>query len=538
MKAALAARSGVALAASALVTALLGAGCARIRQRRRRAEAAIRDARPTRLQRGERMLVEASAPLFTVGAATTRVDRRARRDAAGARHRAPIASSPTSIDDVAASPAPSTITVTQGAQALTSDARTPFDVELSRAVLHRLANGWAARLPGPAWLWWALALAAAAALVAAPLPVMAGLIVVWERKISGYMGSRIGPNRVGPERLAAVARRRAQAADEGGPRPDRGRPAAVSRGAVPGVPRHVPDLHRAAVLALRHRRRPRRRHPVPAVGDVARGRVDHHGRLVVELEVVAARRHALGGADRQLRAAGVGGAADDRHARPARCRRSASSAAQGGAPWQWNLFHDPFTFVAFFIWFVSALAEGNRTPFDLPEAESELVSGYNTEYSGFRFSLFPLVEWVNIAVIGAVGTLLFLGGWRLPFVDAAHARRAPRGSTLCGFAVFVAQGPGDRLRRHLDPLDAAALPRRPDDERCAGSTSSRSRSSASSASSCGCGWCRPAARMSSPACCSPSFGVGFPAWFISRVRDNARRYQDLVLNDALGRGNP
>ena len=70
--------------------------------------------------------------------------------------------------------------------------------------------------------------------------------------------------------------------------------------------------------------------------------------------------------------------------------------AQGGGRGSGTCFAIPFTFVAFFIWFISALAEGNRTPFDLPEAESELVSGYNTEYSGFRFSLFPLVEWVNV----------------------------------------------------------------------------------------------------------------------------------------------
>src|SRR5204862_4026837 len=88
--------------------------------------------------------------------------------------------------------------------------------------------------------------------------------------------------------------------------------------------------------------------------------------------------------------------------------------AQGGLPWQWFLFDNPAAFVAFFIYFISALAEGNRTPFDLPEAESELVSGYNTEYSGMRFSYFFLVEWGNMWVMSALATTMFLGGWQLP----------------------------------------------------------------------------------------------------------------------------
>ncbi|HXJ36409.1 MAG TPA: complex I subunit 1 family protein, partial [Candidatus Eisenbacteria bacterium] len=88
---------------------------------------------------------------------------------------------------------------------------------------------------------------------------------------------------------------------------------------------------------------------------------------------------------------------------------------QGWAPWSWNLFANPFAFVAFFIFFVSALAEGNRTPFDLPEAESELVAGFATEYSGMRNLLFFMAEWGNLYVIGAIVTTLFLGGWQIPF---------------------------------------------------------------------------------------------------------------------------
>jgi len=91
--------------------------------------------------------------------------------------------------------------------------------------------------------------------------------------------------------------------------------------------------------------------------------------------------------------------------------------AQGGAPWDWYLVRSPMHFVAFWIYLIAALAEGNRTPFDLPEAESELVSGFNTEYSGLRFSSFFMAEFANIWVMNAVGAVLFLGGWQIPFVD-------------------------------------------------------------------------------------------------------------------------
>jgi NADH-quinone oxidoreductase subunit H len=91
--------------------------------------------------------------------------------------------------------------------------------------------------------------------------------------------------------------------------------------------------------------------------------------------------------------------------------------AQGGMPWNWFIFQTPMGFAAFFVLFVALLAEGNRTPFDLPEAESELVSGYNTEYSGMRFAYFFLAEWGNLWVMSALLTTLFLGGWQVPLLD-------------------------------------------------------------------------------------------------------------------------
>lgn len=87
---------------------------------------------------------------------------------------------------------------------------------------------------------------------------------------------------------------------------------------------------------------------------------------------------------------------------------------QGGYPWEWNMFHNPTLTIGFFVFFVSALAEGNRAPFDLPEAEQELVSGYNTEYSGMRFVFFFFAEWANLYVTSALAVVLFLGGWKIP----------------------------------------------------------------------------------------------------------------------------
>jgi NADH-quinone oxidoreductase subunit H len=111
---------------------------------------------------------------------------------------------------------------------------------------------------------------------------------------------------------------------------------------------------------------------------------------------------------------------------------------QGAYPWQWYICHNPFTFIAGFIFFISALAEGNRAPFDLPEGESEIVAGYNTEYSGFRFLVFFFAEWANLYVIAALTVTLFLGGWNTPVhLYTTFFGLLPKAVDLAGTFVFV-----------------------------------------------------------------------------------------------------
>ena len=84
---------------------------------------------------------------------------------------------------------------------------------------------------------------------------------------------------------------------------------------------------------------------------------------------------------------------------------------QSGWLTNWLIFHSPFTFVAFFVFFVVTLASNKRAPFDLAEAESELVGGFHTEYSGMRWSFFFLAEYASMFFVSGLGVLLFLGGW-------------------------------------------------------------------------------------------------------------------------------
>lgn len=87
---------------------------------------------------------------------------------------------------------------------------------------------------------------------------------------------------------------------------------------------------------------------------------------------------------------------------------------QQGGLFSWNIVK-PWLWLPLIIFVISGIAEVNRTPFDLPEAESELVSGYHTEYSGMKFALYFLGEYGNVYLISIIFTVLFLGGWQSPF---------------------------------------------------------------------------------------------------------------------------
>ena len=87
---------------------------------------------------------------------------------------------------------------------------------------------------------------------------------------------------------------------------------------------------------------------------------------------------------------------------------------QSGGIFDWIVFSSPFSFIAFIIYFIAGIAETNRTPFDIPEAESELVGGFHTEYSGMRWSFFFLSEYANMLVVNGVAVTAFLGGWQSP----------------------------------------------------------------------------------------------------------------------------
>jgi len=121
----------------------------------------------------------------------------------------------------------------------------------------------------------------------------------------------------------------------------------------------------------------------------------------------------------------------------------------------WFVFYQP---VAFLIYFIAALAETNRAPFDMPEAESEIVAGYHTEYSGFRFALYFLAEYSNIVIVCSIATTLFLGGWLRPFpnVRALDFLNYFPVIALAGLGAFCLLGAA-REARTIEKLGMAGL---------------------------------------------------------------------------------
>jgi NADH-quinone oxidoreductase subunit H len=133
---------------------------------------------------------------------------------------------------------------------------------------------------------------------------------------------------------------------------------------------------------------------------------------------------------------------------------------QQGSILDWNILHGPFPqVVSFLIFLIAGFAETNRVPFDLPEAENELVAGFHVEYSSMKFASFFMAEYANMITVSSMATLLFLGGWVAPWP-------ARYGSSLVPVAIFAGAGvvalyhglhPGRRRDRLTLPVVSVVL---------------------------------------------------------------------------------
>ncbi len=115
----------------------------------------------------------------------------------------------------------------------------------------------------------------------------------------------------------------------------------------------------------------------------------------------------------------------------------------------WNVIQSPGLFLAWVIFFIASLAECNRAPFDLPEAESELVAGFQTEYSGFRWAVIMLAEYGMMLLVSILGAVLFFGSWNTVLPNIGFLRLADWTSGVAGSWTFTAWGIGWLLSKSL-----------------------------------------------------------------------------------------
>jgi len=119
---------------------------------------------------------------------------------------------------------------------------------------------------------------------------------------------------------------------------------------------------------------------------------------------------------------------------------SVAARAQSGPFWNWYIFHDPFTFLAFWTFFTCGTASCKRAPFDLAEAESELVAGFHTEYSGFRWLIFFMAEYGSMFAISGIAILLFLGGWNTGLLPFELSQQFGIVGNIVNVIVFILKG--------------------------------------------------------------------------------------------------
>ena len=292
--------------------------------------------------------------------------------------------------------------------------------------------------------------------IIAAFPLVAGYIVLVERKVLADFQVRLGPMRVRSARTAAADRRRVEAAAQGRHHPDRFRQGDLLVRAV-----HLDDHGTDRIRRDSVRRK-------IYVADV------NVGLLVISATSAVGILGII-----------LGGWSSNSHYSLLGALRSAAQlvsyevalafallsgvmvagtlSMQGIVQSQidrgvWGIFANyGFMVVPFVIYIIAATAETNRAPFDLPEAESELVAGFHTEYSGFRWALYFLAEYANIFVISSVAVTLFWGGWLRPFPSVAWLEKPLN----YGVPVLLFVGSGlltfPLIRKVVDPMQQKVL---------------------------------------------------------------------------------